>query len=171
LCTYPLLFAEDSDGTFVYTNEDLGKYTHPEEKETPSPDTEETSQTKAPPSMNEPFSLEERLFPTRRATNTRARSHSAEEQKKRMWCSMGTSRRRNVERAEIDFKAAKEHYDRIEEDFSVVRVSSCKLSSAQSRLENAKQRLEMAKKELRDLENDAHRQWIPPGWLRCQFDY
>jgi hypothetical protein len=30
--------------------------------------------------------------------------------------------------------------------------------------------LKAEEQELNDLENEAHRKGVPPGWLRCQFD-
>ena len=48
--------------------------------------------------------------------------------------------------------------------------TSKKVNTLQSRLKKAKDHKSSTERDLKDIENEAHRKGIPPGWLRCQFD-
>lgn len=163
------LSAGESGSSYIFTNEDLGPYGSSSEETVSSPP-EETDQA-GTPSISERDLVSDRWEIYRKKVED-ARAKRQEETEKRSWCSRGKFLRKEIERAESNFKAAKEYHDRIERDNAVIsRINSCKLSGAKNWLKDAKNRLERARKELSDLENEAHRQWIPPGWVRCQFDY
>ncbi|MEE9524618.1 MAG: hypothetical protein V3V59_07705, partial [Thermodesulfovibrionales bacterium] len=57
----------------------------------------------------------------------------------------------------------------VEHDYASVSTNSCKRKGAENGLKRTKLKLQRAEDDLSYIEDEAHRQWIPPGWLRCQF--
>lgn len=90
------------------------------------------------------------------------------------WCSSGIKYRNKVDRAKNELKEAEEKF-RIEKNeyeiYNRYKSKSGKPSkyhSAESRLENARKHLAEVELELSELESQAHRKGVKPGWLRCQ---
>ena len=77
-----------------------------------------------------------------------------EEKEKEYWCKRANPYRKKIERIK-------------EEAGELEKLNTKK---AGKRLENARKRLKYAEKDLAELEDEAHRKGIPPGWLRCQFE-
>lgn len=100
----------------------------------------------------------------------RKRKEAEEEARlQQYWCRKGTEYRRKVEKAETRVTAAEEYLSDVEHDSPSVSTNLCKRKGAENRLKWAQQKLKEAEDDLSFIEDEAHRQWIPPGWLRCQF--
>jgi hypothetical protein len=104
---------------------------------------------------------------TNKASVVKADPNEAPLQK--LWCRKGTHYRKKLD-------LAKERYEKAKKDFSdkktlymYSKVKYCTYNSAKSHLRSTEERLSQADRDLRDIENEAHRNAIPPGWLRCQF--
>lgn len=91
----------------------------------------------------------------------------SEEKSKQYWCSRGSSQRVKVDRA----KAKVEDAERKIADMDAQPRKKKSRSIAEKKVREAKKELYRAEQELNDLEQKAHRQSIPPGWLRCQSGY
>ncbi|MGE5894944.1 MAG: hypothetical protein ACM34I_12880 [bacterium] len=88
---------------------------------------------------------------------------------KQYWCKQGTLYRAKVVKAKNEVKDAEREFS--EREYEYYRgTTSSKYATAKKNLEKARSRLEKAEQDLSDIENEAHRNWIPPGWLRCQFE-
>jgi predicted nucleic acid-binding Zn-ribbon protein len=83
------------------------------------------------------------------------------------WCKRATTIKEKIELAGRDVKEREEDISR--EQSKNVHTSR-KMNTLQDRLKKAKDRLSSAERDLNDIEHEAHRKSIPPGWLRCQFD-
>lgn len=90
-----------------------------------------------------------------------------EKQEQEYWCKRATIAKKEIEKAGRDVREREE--DILREQSKSVRTSR-KMNTLQSRLKKAKDRLSSAERDLSDIENEAHRKGIRPGWLRCQFD-
>ncbi|MDH4231266.1 MAG: hypothetical protein OEW04_04460 [Nitrospirota bacterium] len=88
-----------------------------------------------------------------------------EEHEQDYWCKKASAVKRKIEKACEDVKEA-------EKEISVANSknlhSGKKNAPLQKRLEKAKKRVRDAEADLDDLEHEAHRKGVPPGWLRCQ---
>ncbi len=90
------------------------------------------------------------------------------------WCSKGTKQRNKVDRAKTEVEEAAAALDDVKSETEGYRVykgkseKASRLNSAEKNLEKAKERLRDAEYALSDLEAEAHRKDIKPGWLRCQ---
>ncbi len=101
-------------------------------------------------------------------------SKATDERSKKYWCSRGSVLTTKVDRAKEKVRDAEQKLA----DTDDLAVTKMKNGSSQKRRESAEKKVRSAKKELyraehslEALEQDAHRQNIPPGWLRCQFTY
>jgi hypothetical protein len=100
-------------------------------------------------------------------------SKKTEEQSKKFWCARGSARRAKVDKT----RAKVEDAERELAEADPGPASKKKHSSAEKkvhagkRVRAAKKELYLAEQSLNDLEQQAHSQNIPPGWLRCQFTY
>ncbi len=91
------------------------------------------------------------------------------------WCRKAAQYNRKIEMERDEVKEKdKELLDLRDEWFqgsSKKRRSTEKdIKRVQKKLEGAKKKLEYAERDLSDLEDEAHRKDVPPGWLRCQFE-
>ena len=134
-------FCEDKPQTF--TNDDIDKYRNPS-------DNRIQEQRKTTPS-------------TKKDENKIAR----EKQEQEYWCKRATTAKRKIENAGRDVREREADISR--EESKDVRTSR-KMNTLQGRLKKAKDQLSSAEGDLNDIENEAHRKGIRPGWLRCQFD-
>lgn len=126
-----------------FTNDDIDKYRSP--------------------SDNRPREQSRTAPATVKDGNRKAR----EQQEQDYWCKRATIAKKKIEQAGRDVKEREEDLSR--EQSKSVRTSR-KMNTLQSRLKKAKDHLSSAERDLNDIENEAHRKSIPPGWLRCQFD-
>jgi hypothetical protein len=90
-----------------------------------------------------------------------------DEKSKEYWCSSGSSQRAKVNRA----KAMVETAERKLADIDNLSLKNKIRSDAERKVRSAKKKLYRAEQAFKDLEQTAHRQNIPSGWLRCQFSY
>lgn len=83
------------------------------------------------------------------------------------WCKRTTTAKKAIEKADREVREREEEISR--EESKTVRTAR-KMNTLQSRLRKAKDHLHSAESDLTDIEHEAHRKGIKPGWLRCQFD-
>ncbi|MBI5076568.1 MAG: hypothetical protein HZB62_15560 [Nitrospirae bacterium] len=126
-----------------FTNDDIDKYRNPS-------DSRPREQRKAPPSAIKDDSRKARG-----------------KQEQEYWCKRAAVVKRKIDDAGRDVREREEDISR--EQSKHVRTSR-KMDTLQGRLKKAKDHLSSAERDLTDIENEAHRKGIPPGWLRCQFD-
>jgi hypothetical protein len=83
------------------------------------------------------------------------------------WCKRATAQRDEIEKAQYEVQVSEKKLRQEEKkDFH----GGKKTKQLQERLALAKRKLAGEEKELTDIENEAHRKGVPPGWLRCQVD-
>ena len=90
-----------------------------------------------------------------------------EEKEQEYWCKRATGARKKIEYAGRNVREQEAEISR--EQSKTVRTSR-KMNTLQIRLKKAKDHLSSAEEDLNDIEHEAHRKGLPPGWLRCQFD-
>ena len=81
---------------------------------------------------------------------------SREQKEKEYWCKKTKPYIRKIDKAKDDIRE-------IEGIGKVTKQSKKKLAVAKKNLKTAEQ-------DLSDIEDEAYRKRIPPGWLRCQFE-
>lgn len=88
------------------------------------------------------------------------------------WCSNGTFYRDRLDKAKKRMDEAERQcrYADMEWNWNLDFKAEL-IMAADEELKRATKELAMAQEELDDLEQSSYRQGIPPGWLRCQFDY
>lgn len=102
-------------------------------------------------------------------TSSAKKTKSDEEYLKKYWCEKGSLYRKKVEKTKDMYAEAKKDSSDKETMYRYGKISYCKYNSARTKLERTGKALKEAEKDLNDIENEAHRDWIPMGWLRCQF--
>jgi phosphoenolpyruvate synthase/pyruvate phosphate dikinase len=153
---------QDSDCK-VFTNKDLEEYKRPSDttKKTDDEVSRDASTKKV---------IHVRTRKQKRDEDYRNRKEEEKEAHlQQYWCRKGTQYRRKVEKAKMRVKVAEEYLSDVEHDSPSVSTNSCKRKGAENRLKRAQQKLKEAEDDLSFIEDEAHRQWIAPGWLRCQF--
>jgi len=108
---------------------------------------------------------EQKKTPTSAKKDENKKAQGKQEQE--YWCKKATIAKKKIENAGRDVTEREEDISR--EKSKSVRTSR-KVNTLQSRLKKAKDHLSSAERDLKDIESEAHRKGIPPGWLRCQFD-
>jgi len=88
-----------------------------------------------------------------------------EDQEKEYWCKKASAYKRKIKKADDDVKEAEKT---ISEQNSKGLHAGKKTAVLQKRLEKARQKVGYAEADLGELEDEAHRKGVPPGWLRCQ---
>jgi hypothetical protein len=140
----------DSGGPDSFSNQDLERYIKPSDNNSPAPGTNVQKENQYKPSpVNKPKRDEKDL--------------------QKYWCDKGTRLRNKLEKAKDRYAEAKKNYSDKKTLYNYGKISSCRYDSAKTKLEETEKDLKEAEKNLNDVENEAHRDWIPPGWLRCQF--
>ena len=129
----------------IFTNQDIEKYKGPPEAKTT--DTKTSSQK----------DREE----VRKDKNQNIR----EDQEKESWCKKASACKKKIKRADDDVKETEK---KIFEENSKGLHASKKTAQLQKKLEKDRKKLEDAGADLDELEDEAHRKGVPPGWLRCQ---
>ena len=102
-----------------------------------------------------------------RATKTDDREEKAREKKEQLdrenWCKRANLLKRKIEKAQDEISEAKK-------ELSEENMSRRKVPALRKKLGKAEKQKEYAERDLSDLEEEAHRKDVPPGWLRCQFE-
>lgn len=133
------------DGPQLFTNQDVEKYK--------SPSDAKTTNTKAV--------LKEYREDSRKSKNKRI----MEEREMEFWCKKASAYKKKIKEADEDVKVIEKE---ISEEGSKSSRSSKKTALRQKKLEKATKRLKGAEADLGELEQEAHRKGVKPGWLRCQ---
>lgn len=129
----------------VFTNEDIEKYK--------SPSDSITTDTKTV--------LQEDREESRKSKNQRIK----EEREMEFWCKKASAYKKKIKEADEDVKEIEKE---LSEEGSKSSASSKKIALRQKKLDKATKRLKGAEADLGELEDEAHRKGIKPGWLRCQ---
>lgn len=88
-----------------------------------------------------------------------------EDQEKEYWCKKASAHKKKIKKADDDVKETEK---KISEESSKGLHAGKKTALLQKRLEKARKKVEDAGADLGELEDEAHRKGVPPGWLRCQ---
>jgi hypothetical protein len=139
----PVMGAESapSDGVPYFTNEDVKKYRQP--------------------SDNGNAVVKHERSGDRGETAKKGEGQKEQE----YWCKKATSYRRKIEKNREEVLNREKVFTDLKEG------SGKKKKSAEEKLEKWRRQLKESERDLADLEDEAHRRAIPPGWLRCQFDW
>ena len=129
----------------LFTNQDIEKYKGPSEAK--------TTDTKT-------VSREDREE-VRNDKNQSIR----EDQEKEYWCKKASAYKKKIKKADDDVKETEK---KISEENNKSLHAGKKTALLQKRLEKARKKVEYAEADLGELEDEAHRKGVPPGWLRCQ---
>jgi len=129
----------------LFTNEDIEKYKGPSDSR--------TTDTKTV--------LKEDREDIRNDKNQSIR----EDQEKEYWCKKASAYKKKIKKADDD---AKETEREISQESSKGLHGGKKTALLQKKLEKARKKVEYAEADLGELEDEAHRKGVPPGWLRCQ---
>jgi septal ring factor EnvC (AmiA/AmiB activator) len=95
---------------------------------------------------------------------------------KEYWCKKASVLQRAIDKARDNVRYEEEKLKRAKNSrpsmsYKQQKSYEARISELERKVERAKNSLNYAEKDLQDLENEAHRKSIPPGWLRCQFTY
>jgi len=89
----------------------------------------------------------------------------SEDQEKEYWCKKASTYKKKIKKADDDVRETEK---KIYEESSKSLHASKKNEQLQKRLEKAREKIKDAEADLGELEDEAHRKDVPPGWLRCQ---
>jgi uncharacterized protein YecA (UPF0149 family) len=131
----------------LFTNQDIEKYKGPSEAK--------TTDTKTVLREDREKALDDKNQSIR------------EEREKEYWCKKASAYKKKIKKADDDVK---ETENKISEESRKNLHADKKTALLQKRLEKARKKVEYAEADLGELEDEAHRNGIPPGWLRCQFE-
>jgi len=140
---FPLTgFAEEQPP--FYSNRDIEKYKLPSDSR--------------PAEIKKRDTREERKMDAREAKDNLERER---------WCKRTTAQKKKIEKAQYDVQTTENGLRREEKkDFHGTKKSK----QLRDRLAQEKRKLAIEEGALNDIENEAHRKGVPPGWLRCQVD-
>ncbi len=142
LC-YSTAFAEHT-GPDKYNNVDLEKFG------TPNKNGEDTA-----PNVSDTISPEKK-------------SEDGETQDKEYWCRQGAAINRTISDIKMEIDEIIAEYPDIKgKDIDNIELPN---SGSQERLNVRRVKLREAEGALSDLEDEAHRKGVPPGWIRCNFE-
>lgn len=82
------------------------------------------------------------------------------------YCKKGNAYRRKIDEAKFDVAQAKKKLDELK---ASTNIKASRVMRAEENIARKEKDLFRVERDLSDLENEAHRKDIPPGWLRCQF--
>jgi hypothetical protein len=137
----------------LFTNEDIKRY------QTPS----DASTVNEQPTVQESGKVSRKDKKQRNTKDKKQRD--TEEHEMEYWCKKASVQKKKINKADEEVK-------RIEKELSAESKKSLQpgknTSKLQKKLEKARKQHKEAEKDLADLENEAHRKWAKPGWLRCQ---
>jgi len=130
----------------IFTNQDIEKYKGPSEVKA-------TRDTKT----------------VSRDDMERARNYEKqsirEDREKEYWCKKASAYKKKIKKADDDVK---ETEGEIVQGSSEGSHGGKKTSQLQKKLEKSRKKVEYAEAGLGELEDEAHRKGVPPGWPRCQ---
>ena len=127
----------------VYSNSDIEKYKQPQDSR---------------PVEIRRDTREERRLDARQAKDNQERER---------WCKRVNTQKKKIEKAQYDVQSAEKALKHEEEkDFH----SGKKTKQLKDKVETARRKLANEERDMSDIENEARRKGIPPGWLRCQVD-
>ena len=147
MCCSALNGAESSveEQPQIFTNQDIEKYKGPSEAKTSD------ARTVSKEDME-------------KARNDKNQS-IREDQGKGYWCKKASAYKKKIKKADDDVKEAERE---ISEESSKGTHGGKKTAQLQKKLEKSQKKVEDAEAGLGELEDEAHRKGVPPGWLRCQ---
>jgi len=88
-----------------------------------------------------------------------------EDREKEYWCKKASAYKKKIKKADDDVKETERE---IAQESSKGTNRGKKTAQLQKKLEKAHKIVEYAEADLGELEDEAHRKGVPPGWLRCQ---
>jgi hypothetical protein len=141
-----------------FTNEDIEKYKGQPSSYT-NQDIERYSSTTGNSAQGSKKEVKDENIP--------ARKEAQQKKDQESWCKRATALKRKVERCRREASDTEQSISQENESHS---PSAKKKNSQRSRLKKTKDALARAEEDLNDLEYEAQRKGIRPGWLRCQFD-
>ncbi len=86
-----------------------------------------------------------------------------ENKEQEYWCKKATSYKRKIERGQDEISE-------MEKELSAEDLNRKKKVTLEKKLRKLRKEVAYTEKDLSDLEDEAHRKNVPPGWLRCQFE-
>jgi len=96
-------------------------------------------------------------------------SKKVSDKEKQRWCDEGEKLRKQISRAQEEVRQADSAlHEKMTAPES--RKRSKEITNARNKKIRAERNLKEAQTDLDTLENRAHRNSIPPGWVRCQFE-
>lgn len=98
--------------------------------------------------------------PSEKKRKARKTKNDAE---KEYWCKKATQYKDIVTRKS-------EAVAELEKELTAEKNTDKKKKAIEKKIVFAKKQLKYAERDLENLENEAHRKGVPPGWLRCQFE-
>ncbi len=139
----------------VFTNQDIEKYKKPSDSEPQS--------TKIDRTIDKTSERREKAEKIK------------EEREQEYWCKKATVYKRRIEKAQDKVEEAEKELSELQNaepltSIQKKRATEKKIKELQKKLERGRKQLKYAERDLSDLEEEAHRKRIPPGWLRCQFE-
>jgi hypothetical protein len=134
----------------LFTNDDIEKYRQPSDNK---------------PQEQKPQQQQKKTVPSAKKDEDKKNQGK---QGQEYWCKRTTAAMRKIEKAAQDVREREEEISR--EQSKNGHTSRKKNTTLQGKLKKAKDHLSSAERDLSDIEHEAHRKSIPPGWLRCQFD-
>lgn len=149
--------AQQQDASPAYTNKDLDQYRPPA--------------TAVEPRVQEAA----RTFADRKSDSRQRSDAIADKKEQEYWCKKARQIKKSLAMAKDEVN---EHTAKLNE-LSAARAQTTgkKMASLEKQCNKTSRDLKAAGKRLRErqetlaeLEDDAHRNNIPPGWLRCQFE-
>ena len=129
----------------LFTNQDIEKYKGPSDSKTTANKTV----------------LREDMEEVRNDKNQSIR----EDQEKEYWCKKASAYKKKIKKADDDVKETEKE---ISQENNKSLHANKKTAQLEKRLEKASKKVEYAEADLGELEDEAHRKGVPPGWLRCQ---
>lgn len=133
----------------VFTNEDLSRHKAPDSRDS-----------------------EDKRLPGRLQAKSKPLNHKTSgDKEKEKWCKKGRLYQNRVDEAKAYLHEAEKTHSESLSKTRVSRKGKKRSEPSDARSRKARLRLERAEKRLLDIEQEAHRKNIPPGWLRCQFSY
>lgn len=126
----------------LYTNQDIEKYKKTSGANTPVAKADRTTEKKEK---------------TQKTTEGREKEY---------WCKSAAYHKRKIEKIKDDIAEAEKEIPVENEQ----QLPSKKKKAVQKRLNTLNKNLRYAEKDFAEIEAEAHRKGIPPGWLRCQFE-
>lgn len=148
----PFFLSEIKAEQKVYTNQDIEKY--------------KSSSDKEPQVTKKDKSYEK--YSEKMAEKKEKTQKAKEEREKEYWCKKANQYRKKIEMAKEDIALAEKQHP--QDSGILIQKKRSVRKERQTKINASTRKLSSAEKDLAELEQEAHRKGIPPGWLRCQFE-